>query len=222
MARRRESTQHAPVLHPPRSNHPTGRPALERHARCPQLRLHGQYRSALRPIAPRSRRPTTGRTHHHFRVLMLPQDADFLHATTNVLSNELLGGTVIYNERDQRLSPAEQIFYDIGVRLKGSFVGRDVARVGFTVDFHSDQLFRGVHDKVAVDRSQHSFIGQGEITAKQIANHAGGIPNMYDDLIHFIAPRARDTSKAQLRMAAFDEIYLDSQFRNGSDGAMYE
>lgn len=159
----------------------------------------------------------------NFRVLMLPQDVDWLHAATNVLSNERLGSTVIYHERRTAGLPASlTTFYDVGVRLKGSFVGRDVARVGLNITFHSEQLFRGVHDKVAVDRSQHAIIGQGEIIAKQIANHAGGIPNMYDDLIHYIAPRAQDISKAQLRMAGFDEVYLDSQFRNGSDGAVYE
>ena len=53
---------------------------------------------------------------------------------------------MIYNENE--------IFYDIGVHLKGSFVGRDVPRTGFHVDFNPDQLFRGVHAKVAIDRSQ--------------------------------------------------------------------
>ena len=154
----------------------------------------------------------------NFRVLMLPRDSDLLHASTNVLSNDRLGATIIYNEHDA----APEIFYDIGIRLKGSFVGRDVARVGFNITFHSEQLFRGVHDKVAVDRSQHTIIGQGEIISKHIARHAGGIPNMHDDLIHFVAPRAQDTSKAQLRMAGFDELYLDSQFDSGSDGAMFE
>jgi hypothetical protein len=159
----------------------------------------------------------------NFRLLMLREDTDFLHAATNVLGNERLGATVIYNEFATASVPASlTVFYDVAVRLKGSFVGRDVGRVGFNISFHSEQLFRGVHDKVAVDRSQHAIIGQGEMISKHVANHAGGIPGMHDDLIHFIAPRARDTSKAQLRMAAFDELYLDSQFDNGSDGSMYE
>ena len=150
----------------------------------------------------------------NFRILMTAADADFLHANTNVLSNAFLGGTVINDE--------QEVFYDIGVRLKGSFVGRNVARVGFTVAFDPAQRFRGVFDTVAIDRSQHVSIGQGEIITKHMASHAGGIPNMYDDLVHFIAPRAQDTSQAQLRMAAFNDIYLDSQFDHGSDGPMYE
>ncbi len=151
---------------------------------------------------------------HNFRVLMKQADANFMHNVTNVLSNELLGGTVIYNE--------QEIFYDIGVRLKGSFVGRNVSRVGFNVRFDPSQLFRGIHDKVAIDRSQHSGVGQGEIIAKHIASHAGNIPNMYDDLVQFIAPRAQDTSRGQLRMAGFDDIFLDSQYEDGSDGSMFE
>ena len=150
----------------------------------------------------------------NFRVLMLPADANFMHADTNVLSNESLGCTVLDNE--------QEVFYDVGVRLKGSFVGRNVARVGFTIDFDPSRLFRGVFDTVAIDRSQGTSIGQAEILTKHMASHAGRIPNMYDDLVHFIAPRTQDTSQAQLRMAAYNSIYLDSQFQNGSDGPMYE
>jgi hypothetical protein len=120
------------------------------------------------------------------------------------------------------INDEQEVFYDIGVRLKGSFVGRNVPRVGFSVAFDPAQLFRGVFDTVAIDRSQGVNIGQGEILTKHMASHAGGIPNMYDDLVHFIAPRAQDTSQAQLRMAAYNTIYLDSQFDHGSAGPMYE
>ncbi|RYD28650.1 MAG: hypothetical protein EOP86_22820, partial [Verrucomicrobiaceae bacterium] len=102
------------------------------------------------------------------------------------------------------------------------FVGRNVARVGFTVIFNSDQLFRGVHDKVAIDRSQHAALGQGEIIVKHIASAAGGIPNMYDDLGRFIHPLATYTGKCQMRLTGFDDGYLDTQYPNGGDGQMYE
>ena len=150
---------------------------------------------------------------HEFRVIMLADDANWLHASTNVLSNERQGATVVFEN---------EIYYDVGVRLKGSFVGRDVPRVGFNIAFKPDQLFRGVHDKVSVDRSMHALIGVDEILIKHVANHAGGIPNMYDDLIHFIAPRPQNSGNGLLRMAGFDEVYLDSQFENGSDGTLYE
>jgi Concanavalin A-like lectin/glucanases superfamily/Lamin Tail Domain/CotH kinase protein len=151
---------------------------------------------------------------HNFRLLMTAADANFMHTDTNVLSNAYLKGTVVYDERE--------VFYNVGVRLKGSFVGRNVPRVGFSIAFGADQKFQGIYEDVAIDRSQGAVIGQGEIIAKHIASHAGGIPNMYDDLVRFIAPRAQDNSMAQLRTAAFGDIYLDTQFDHGSDNPMYE
>ncbi|MDB6035055.1 MAG: spore coat protein CotH, partial [Verrucomicrobiales bacterium] len=156
-----------------------------------------------------------GSAAHNFRVVMTPADAAFLHTATNTLSNELLGCTVIYDETE--------VFYDCGVRLKGSFVGRNVARVGFHVVFDPEHPFRGIHEVVSVDRSQHTAIGSvGEIVTKHIANHAGGIPDMQDDLARFIAPLSSYTSMSQLRFSGFDSDFLDAQFNNGSDGSMYE
>jgi hypothetical protein len=150
----------------------------------------------------------------HFRLLMTTADANYMHTAVNTLSNEFLGATVIVDERE--------VYYDVGVRLKGSFVGRNVARVGFSFRFGPDQLFRGVLDKVAVDRSQHVALGIGEIIAKHVASAAGGIPSMYDDLAHFIHPLGSYTSNASLRLAGFDDVYLDGQFPDGSDGQMAE
>jgi hypothetical protein len=150
----------------------------------------------------------------HLRLVMTTADANYMHLPVNTLSNEYLGATVIVDERE--------VFYDVGARLKGSFVGRNVPRVGFALRFGPDQLFRGVLDKVSVDRSQHTTIGIGEIVAKHVATAAGGIPGMYDDLAHFIHPLGTYTSNAALRLAGFDEVYLDSQFQNGSNGDMAE
>ena len=41
-----------------------------------------------------------------------------MHATVNLMSNQRTGATVIYNERE--------IFYDVGLRLKGSGAVNDV------------------------------------------------------------------------------------------------
>lgn len=148
------------------------------------------------------------------RVVMTPADATFLHTPVNTLSNEYLSCTVIADEA--------AVHYDAGVRLKGSFVGRNVSRVGFTLRFGSDNLFRGVHDRIAIDRSQHTAIGQGEFVVKSMASRAGGIPNMYDDLARFIHPSPAYRSTCQLRMTAFDSGFLDTQYPDGSDGPMYE
>jgi len=149
-----------------------------------------------------------------FRLVMTNADATFLHTPVNTLSNEFLGATVIEREGE--------VYYDVGVRLKGSFVGRNVARVGFNVRFGPDQLFRGVLDKVAVDRSQGTVLGVSEIIAKHLAASAGGLPSMYDDLARFIHPVGSYSSVAALRLAGFDEEYLDSQFPDGTDGRMFE
>jgi hypothetical protein len=149
------------------------------------------------------------------RLIMTPADATFMHTAVNTLSNEELGATVIVNDRD--------VYYDIGVRLKGSFVGRNVVRVGFNLLFNSDRLFRGVHGKVAVDRSQHATVGGvGEIIAKHLASAAGGIPNMYDDLAQFVHPSTIYSGMCQLRMAGFEKEFLDTQYPNGGDGTMFE
>jgi hypothetical protein len=151
----------------------------------------------------------------NLRIVMTSADATWIHTGTNTLSNELLGCTVVSNERE--------VFYDAGVRLKGSFVGRNVARVGFHVVFDPEQLFRGVHRVVSVDRSQHTGIGGvGEIVVKHIGNHAGAIPGMYDDLARCIAPLSSYTSQSELRLSGFDNDYLDAQFKDGSDGPMFE
>jgi hypothetical protein len=152
---------------------------------------------------------------HNFRIIMTSADATYMHTGTNTLSNELLACTVISNERE--------VFYDAGIRLKGSFVGRNVARVGFHVAFDATQPFRGAHRVVSVDRSQHTGIGGvGEIVVKHIANHAGAIPGMYDDLARCIAPLPAYTSQSQLRLTGFDNDYLDAQFQDGGDGPMFE
>ena len=149
------------------------------------------------------------------RVIMTPSDATFLHTPTNTLSNELLGATVVANE--------EEPYYDVGVRLKGSFVGRNVPRVGFHIGFHSEQPFRGVHDVISVDRSQHALTGGvGEIVAKHIATRAGGIPGMYDDIEQFLAPNPTYSLVAGIRLSGFDNDWLDSQFTKGSEGSEFE
>ncbi|KKL66601.1 hypothetical protein LCGC14_2143350, partial [marine sediment metagenome] len=155
-------------------------------------------------------------------AIMLPSEANYLHTSSNVWSNERLGATIVDDQ--------QEVFYNAGVRLKGSYVGRNVVRVGFNIAFNPDQPFRGIHDKVSIDRSTNVQIGQDEILIKHIASHAGGIPSMYDDLVHFISPKSGYTSTAQLQLAGFDDIYLDSQFSEvrrpevdgGSDGTEYE
>lgn len=156
---------------------------------------------------------------HNLRIIMTQADADFLHLATNVMSNDRLGATVLYDDRD--------IVYDAGVRLKSSERGRlNDARVGFNVRFPREHLFRGVHRTLGIDRSGGWGLGipssQDEILIKHIGNHAGHIPTMYDDIGLVIAPRRIHTRPALFMMASYNARFLDGQWENGASSDMYK
>ncbi len=154
---------------------------------------------------------------HRLRLLMTPADAAFLHASTNVMSMDLMRATLVYDERES--------FYDVGVHLQGSERGRDTpSRVGFTVRLNADHLFRGVQDTITIDRSG-GYSGRGgrhdEILLWHAVNHAGGLLGIECDLVQVFAPRQQEDSTGLLRLSAFDGDYFDSQFSNGGDGNLY-
>ena len=152
---------------------------------------------------------------HNFRTIMLPSESAYLHDGENVRSNERLGGTVVWKERQQ--------YYDVGVRLRGSLrPGRSEPTVGHNISFQPDRLFRGVHSTVSIDRDAHSVLGVKEIVLLHAITHAGSMPGMYNDIVQAIAPLPAYTNRAILRMAAQGDAFLDSQFDNGSDGTIYE
>lgn len=154
---------------------------------------------------------------HNFRIIMTPSDAAFLHEPTNVMSNHRMPATVIYNERD--------IYYDVGVHLKGSGYGRNNDRAGFNVRFRPDQLFQGVHDVVSVDRNGGPGGGGAshrELVLKHVGNRAGSMPGMYDDVVNLISPLGNLNGPAQLMMARYDDAFLDAQYENGAQGTLYE
>ena len=156
---------------------------------------------------------------HNLRIIMVPSDTDLLFQATNLMSNGRLGATVIWDETE--------VYYDAGVRPKGSEHGRaDSQRIGFMVDFRADQLFRGIHSSIGVDRSGGwrfgSTFGQDEILVKHIINRAGGLPGMYDDLIRVITPRNEHTGPAILQLARYGDVFLNSHFQDGGDGTAFE
>ncbi|YCM44659.1 lamin tail domain-containing protein [Verrucomicrobiaceae bacterium 227] len=154
---------------------------------------------------------------NNFRIVMTDDDRDFMHTLTNVMSNDRLGCTVIWNE--------SEVYYGCSVRLKGSQRGRpqDV-RVGFNVRFPADHLFLGAHETVAIDRSgSGNQFSQKEILVKHTINHAGGgIPGMEDDLIRVIAPKSQHTSSAMLLKSRYDSEWMDNMYENGGDGTAWE
>jgi len=147
---------------------------------------------------------------------MLDSDRNFLLQNLNLMSNERLGGTAIYNR--------EKITYDVGVRLRGSGAGR--ARDGssvqsFSIGFPDDQLFRGVHGSIGADRSARSPVSRrpDEMYIKHMFNHAG-VPCMYDDLVHMIGPSSTYTGIAMLQMARYGPLFTSTQFENGGNGSV--
>ena len=159
---------------------------------------------------------------NEFRILQTPADVELLYRPTNVMSNDRLGATVVSTGRDG----VPTVFHDVQLRLKSGGYGRAGVGAGWNIRFPADNLFRGVQESVAIDRGSGPFGGLGasqhELLLKHIANTSGGIPEMYDDVIHVIAPRGDFTGDAQLLTSRYEDIFLDSQYENGADGMLYE
>jgi hypothetical protein len=154
---------------------------------------------------------------HHISLIMLPSDAAKLHASTNVMSNERLGATVIYDDRE--------FYYNARIHLQSSERGRDSSsRVGFSVRFPADQPFLGIQKNITLDRSG-GYGGRGgkhgEILLWHLVNRVGDIPGIYSDLVYLQAPRSSENGTSLMRMSAFDGDYFDSLYDNGSDGTLY-
>jgi hypothetical protein len=154
---------------------------------------------------------------HNVRLVLPASDITLLHAPNNVMSNDWMPCTVIYDERE--------VYYGTTMHLKGSEHGRakDV-RVGYLVRFPSENLFLGRHGEVGIDRSgAGDQFSQKEILVKRSFNRTGGIPCTEDDLIRVIAPRPQHTGPAIFIHSKIDsDNFLDGQFENGGDGTMYE
>ncbi len=151
---------------------------------------------------------------HNFRLIMLPAEANELHAATNVMSNGTSLATVIYDE--------SEIFYNCGLHLQASERGRmDATRVGFTVNFPADHLYRGSQNTITFDRSG-GWSGRGgrqdEIVIRHIINQAGNSPDMYNDLVRVLTPLPTHTGTAMLLMSKYSNEFIDGSVfpKNGS------
>lgn len=152
---------------------------------------------------------------HELRLIQLDADRDFLLNSTNVMSQQRLRGTVIYDR--------SEVFYDVAVRLQGSAAGR--ARdgeqyIGYDIAFPPDHLFRGVHGSVGIDRSARAPIvrQQDEIYILHMFQRAG-LPVQHVDLCYFVAPKTIHTGPAILQLGAYDGRFVDEQF--GEDGSIF-
>jgi hypothetical protein len=154
---------------------------------------------------------------HNVRIILSPANTALLHAFTNVQSNDNLPCTVVYDE--------QRAYYDMGVRLKGSERARsNDERLSFHLQFRPDDLFRGVHPVMLVDRSS-PFDGdpnkQQEIVLRHMLLRAGGIPGTQPDMCRVIAPLSTHTGPAIFSPRHEDE-FIATAYENGGAGNEYE
>jgi hypothetical protein len=152
---------------------------------------------------------------HNLRVLVTAADSDWLHADVNLMSDDLLGATVIYDETE--------VVYDVGVRLKGSERGRpEDLRIGYALRFPGEQPFRGSHRGVLVDRSEGVGYGQREVLANLAMTGAGSVSGEYNDLAHAITPLPQHTGPVELQLDRASGLVLAAQFEGGDETAAWE
>jgi len=152
---------------------------------------------------------------HNLRLIMTEADSDWLLDDPNLMSNDALGGTVVYDE--------SEVFYDVGVRTKGSERGRpETLRLGYGVQFPPDHLFRGSHGSALVDRSEGVGYGQREVLLNLVMARAGLVSAEYNDLIRLIAPRSEYTGGAELQLDRSSSLMLANQFADGDQGQLYD
>jgi hypothetical protein len=154
---------------------------------------------------------------HNLRIILTPANRGLLHALTNVMSNENLPCTVVYDE--------QRAYYDMGVRLKGSERGRySDTRVSFHLEFQPDDLFRGVHPVMLIDRSgagDATVNKQEEIVIRHMLLRAGNIPGTQPDLCRVIAPYSTLTGPSILGPRHEDE-FVQTAYANGGSGIEWE
>ena len=151
---------------------------------------------------------------HIVRILMSPADVALQYATTNLMSNESLPCTVIYDER--------QAYYDMSVRLKSSQRGRvEAGRIGFHLEFNPDDLFRGVHPVMLLDRSTGGSRPPGEEMLLKHMLLQSGVPAVNSDYCQVIAPQSAQNGMAILS-PRFEDRFVETAFKNGGDGQLHE
>lgn len=152
---------------------------------------------------------------HELRVIQLDADRDFLFQATNVMSQERLGATVIYDR--------SEVFYDAGVRLQGTAAGRardGDAYVSYDIGFPPEHRFRGVQGNLGIDRSGRAPVvrQQDEIYILHMFQRAG-LPCYRGDLCYFIAPKTVHTGTALMQLGTYDGLFVDEQF--GQEGSIF-
>ena len=151
---------------------------------------------------------------HELRLIQLDAERDFMFQATNVMSQERLGATVIYNR--------SEVFYDAGLRLQGTAAGRirdGEDYVSYDIGFPPDHRFRGVQGNLGIDRSGRGPVvrQQDEIYILHLFQRAG-LPCYRGDLCYFIAPKTVHTGTALMQLGTYDGLFVDEQF--GQEGSV--
>ncbi len=153
-------------------------------------------------------------------LVMLPGDTTFITDATTLLSNKFQGATLTVNH--------QEVYYDVGARRRGSIFSRSGgSRVSYRVNLNSDQLFRGVHEQITMDTTRTGGLlpspdSLEEILTKHLISQTGGIVSLYDDLAYTLTPVNSQSMPAILQLARYDDVYLDEQFADGSDGLLFK
>ena len=142
------------------------------------------------------------------QLVMLSRDEQTLFSDVNRMSNNYLGGTLVWNN--------EEVFYDIEARQVGSRFIRPNS--GYKIRLNPEKLYNGVHESLRIDLN-----GLSEIVYKQMINRTGGSSvSMYDDIAFFVSPHSGHTRTVLLNLARYEGIYLSEQFENGTEGTKWE
>jgi hypothetical protein len=156
-------------------------------------------------------RPETARQIDTFRLVLRSSDENALTGGNRFeqMSNRYVGTTLIVN--------GETAFYDVELRMVGSGFIRPSS--GYKVKLDPEQRFYGVHDSLRFDAN-----GTSEIVYKQMVNRAGGSSvSLYDDVAYLASGSLPVTNRnVLLNLARYEDVFLDEQFENGSDGTKFE
>ena len=147
---------------------------------------------------------------HDLRIIQASGNVNFQLEQINRMSNHRVGGTVVLNE--------SEVYYDVGVRLKGASSSRPSGSHGYNIRFNTAQKFLGVHNTVTIDRNNVP-----EFLLKHLNNRADDVPSMYNDAVYLIDPGTSSKNGVfQLRLAGFSDVYLDEQFADGATGMLID
>jgi len=152
------------------------------------------------------------------RIVLTSADYGSLYSSVNMMSNNYVRGTLIYEGRfgDDVIQEA---YHDVEIRQVGSRFLRP--RSGYKIRLHPDNKFNGVHGSIRFDMSGG---GPREIYMKQMVNRAAGSSvSLYDDIAYLIHRHPSEGNRTVLfQMARYEDVFLNEQFQDGSDGTLWE